>query len=147
MTLVRRPLNERFAEKTVPGLNGCVLWSGFIHRNGYGQFSEGNTKLLAHRAAWFVAYGVWPAGVVMHRCDNPTCVNIDHLSVGTHKDNTQDARAKGRLAPTKLNAVQVTAIKRRYAAGRVTQKQLTSEYAVAQNSIHKIVSGKSWAHI
>lgn len=75
----------------------CWLWRGIINpQTGYGQ----THRLLggsAHRASWRIHRGEIPKGLcVLHRCDNPPCVNPDHLFLGTMRDNTQDAIAKGR---------------------------------------------------
>lgn len=148
MSAPYRPLADRFFEKVgdPDPVTGCREWLASKHRNGYGQFSTGNKKLLAHRAAWFVEHGEWPEGVVMHACDNPACVNISHLSLGTRKDNHQDAARKGRLAH-RLTTEQVAEIKRRYRAGGVTMKQLAEDYGVWYNTIYGMFSGRSWTHI
>lgn len=74
----------------------CVAWTGASAR-GYGYVSVGGRMLRAHRRAWEQQYGPIPAGmVVMHRCDNPSCVNLDHLALGTQADNVADMLNKGR---------------------------------------------------
>jgi HNH endonuclease len=74
----------------------CIEWTKFRLR-GYGlQKFRGKTR-LAHRVAWMLANGEIPDGLcVLHRCDNPPCVNVDHLFLGTHADNVADKMAKGR---------------------------------------------------
>ena len=75
-----------------PDQNGCTPWMGARSR-GYGDFG----KRKAHRVAWELANGPIPAGlVVCHSCDNPPCVNPDHLWVGTMGDNIRDCISKGR---------------------------------------------------
>jgi hypothetical protein len=75
----------------------CVEWTKFRLERGYGlQKFHGKTR-LAHRVAWMLAHGEIPDGLcVLHRCDNPPCINIDHLFLGTHADNVADKMAKGR---------------------------------------------------
>lgn len=80
----------------------CVEWSGSRNQYGYGQIEtlvSGRRKaFLAHRVAWVMENGPIPQGmVVMHSCDNPSCCNIKHLSLGTSAQNTADALAKGRI--------------------------------------------------
>lgn len=78
----------------------CHLWTGTSNRQGYGRVGAGSRgkHQLAHRAAWRLANGEIPDGMcVLHRCDNPPCVNVvDHLFLGTKKDNSRDMAAKGR---------------------------------------------------
>lgn len=79
---------------------GCWEWFGGASADGYGRFTHKGRKLLAHRVSWEVHSGSIPRGMlVLHRCDNPPCVNPSHLFLGTHKDNAQDRERKGRRRP------------------------------------------------
>jgi len=101
------PIEERFWTKVNKHTaTGCWEWTAGLTTTGYGQFSPGyeaetsgrEKSLKAHRTSWEIANGVIPRGMcVLHRCDNPKCVNPDHLFLGTKKDNTQDAICKGRM--------------------------------------------------
>lgn len=74
---------------------GCWWWAASFNRAGYGRFESD----LAHRTAWRLLRGPIPPGLfVCHRCDQPGCVNPDHLFLGTHNDNMADKVAKGRAA-------------------------------------------------
>lgn len=76
---------------------GCREWTGFIQSGGYGQVEIDGTLWLAHRAAWTLSKGRIPSGLlVLHRCDNPRCIEVEHLFLGTHADNFRDAVEKGR---------------------------------------------------
>lgn len=76
--------------------DGCWEWTGFVRKDGYGQF--GRSK-AAYRAAWELANGPIPPGAhVLHSCDNRLCVRPDHLRLGTHGDNMADMAARGRSA-------------------------------------------------
>jgi len=80
----------------------CLLWTGAVRGRGYGviTLSYPRTQWYVHRLMWTYHWGPIPPGlIVMHSCDTPACVEITHLSVGTHRDNALDKVAKGR-APT-----------------------------------------------
>lgn len=93
--------SPRFDRKYIPEPNsGCWLWLGAICSGnaGYGQVREGGKTDYAHRASYRMHCGEIPAGLdVCHTCDQPSCVNPDHLFTGTRQENMQDAKRKGRL--------------------------------------------------
>ncbi len=91
------PLADRFWIKVVrSGDDECWGWSGTTNK-GYGRINVGGNMVLAHRVAWELTSGLIPPGMcVLHSCDNPPCVNPNHLFLGTHADNMRDMRAKGR---------------------------------------------------
>jgi hypothetical protein len=99
--IVSPTLKARLDAKTVVVAGGCLCWSGATNEKGYGriyggQDSRGARVLVStHRAAYYLKYGVWP-DVVMHVCDTPSCVNVEHLVAGTQLDNMRDMREKGR---------------------------------------------------
>lgn len=83
------------------GADACWPWLASRNRAGYGLFSVGKRatrdRSNAHRVAWVFANGPIPVGMwVLHKCDNPPCVNPAHLFLGTHEDNYADRHAKGR---------------------------------------------------
>ena len=76
----------------------CDIWEGARNSAGYGHLWLGDRTYYAHRIVWAQEHGAIPEGlVVMHSCDVPSCINIEHLSIGTVRDNARDAVAKGRL--------------------------------------------------
>lgn len=96
----KRSLENRFWEK-VARSESCWEWTGYLDRRGYGRIGtggRGQDMLLAHRAAWLLHFGAIPDGLmVCHTCDNPRCVRVGHLFLGTAKDNTTDAIHKRRF--------------------------------------------------
>jgi Mor family transcriptional regulator len=94
---------------------------------------------------------------VLHHCDNPPCVNPEHLFLGTHRDNMLDRVKKGRsklLAPkgeqigtSVLTSDQVRDIRRRYRSGESRQFELAKEYGVGRSAIYSIVHRVSWRHV
>lgn len=84
----------------------CWPWLGSQDGRRYGQMSSGpggGSPIKAHRVSWIIANGPIPEGMnILHRCDNPPCVNPNHLLPGTQKQNIQDASERGRLNPKSL---------------------------------------------
>jgi len=89
---------DRFWSKVAKaGAGDCWPWSASTVRGGYGKFSIESRYVQAHRLSWVLAHGqISGALLVLHRCDNPPCVNPSHLFLGTHLDNVIDMYAKGR---------------------------------------------------
>lgn len=156
-------LRARFMVKfqTDP-ITKCWQWTANKHWSGYGRILTGSRidgsrrYVGAHRVAWELFRGAIPEGLcVCHHCDNPSCVNPDHLFLGTLADNCKDRSQKGRNAVAlgerngnaKLSRDQVQEIRRRYSDRGVTQKQLGREFGVSRVQIGKIVNGKLWKHI
>lgn len=121
----------------------CVLWEGLLSSFGYGRVGadrKGFRGWYAHRMVWSVANGPIPRGMqVLHRCDNPPCIALDHLFLGTQRDNIDDRTRKGRSLQ-KLTLADQAAIRAEYAAGGVTQRGLAAKYGVAQRGICEIVA-------
>ena len=88
---------ERFWSK-VEKSDGCWEWNATRNHRGYGKFRDTpHSEVGSHRFSYVLHYGPIPEGMeVMHSCDNPPCVNPDHLSLGTSKDNAEDRTAKRR---------------------------------------------------
>jgi hypothetical protein len=96
---MRRSVAERFFAKVVQSAGDeCWHWTAFCDRRGYGQFSTRDMpSARAHRVSWVIHHGQIPDGMcVLHRCDNPPCVNPAHLFLGTLRDNVHDMMTKGR---------------------------------------------------
>lgn len=75
----------------------CWEWNGYKNNMGYGLKSRKNRRKLVHRLAWEWVNGPIPSGMnILHRCDNPPCVNPNHLFMGTQADNMMDKKLKGR---------------------------------------------------
>lgn len=149
----RRPLAERFW-KHVQFSDECWTWTAFRDSNGYGRVAIASGKArLATRVAWFLYYGECPSGGVLHHCDNPPCIRIDHLFTGDQLDNMRDASHKGRTtqgersASAKLTTAQVLAIRERSAAREKTHAALAREYGVSHSTIGDIVGRRRWTHI
>ena len=80
--------------------SGCWIWMGCVDKLGYGRMSScfGKPPFKAYRVSYELFVGKIPDGLlVRHKCDTPSCVNPNHLEVGTQKDNVNDASLRGRL--------------------------------------------------
>jgi len=126
-------------------MSACIEWTGSKNNSGYGTVSRGGQSgLMAHRDAYEAAHGYIPDGmVVMHSCDNPPCVNIAHLRLGTRSENQRDSVMKGRMF-RKLTEDQVRSIKYHETG---TNKSVGQRYGVSDVSISKIRNGKVWRHV
>lgn len=124
----------------------CWVWSGSTHPLGYGRYGAE----LAHRIAWQVHSGEHPGKkVVMHKCDNPPCVNPNHLQIGTQADNLRDMWAKGRGSHgerhrwarlTQKQAIEIISRRRR----GVKLKTLAERFNVNVSTISRIANGVRW---
>lgn len=90
---------DRILARAIQADDGCMNWTGAKNSAGYGNVVVAGKYRNAHRALWIATHGELPrSAVVCHRCDNPACVNIEHLFVGRQLDNMADMHAKGRGA-------------------------------------------------
>lgn len=128
----------------------CWLWTKTRLPSGYGKIGvkrDGKHKVeLAHRVSLFLATNQWPAGVVMHTCDNPSCVNPEHLRVGTQKENLVDMSNKGRSlrgeksASARLTPTEVEEIRK----STKLNSELASLFGVSWTTIARIKRHETW---
>lgn len=99
-----KTIEDRIREK-IPDpdpVTGCQEWMG-LRNHGYGYIGLNYKMIRVHRKVWELKHGPIPKGLhVLHRCDNPPCCNLEHLFLGTHQENMDDAKAKGRNYVKKL---------------------------------------------
>jgi hypothetical protein len=151
---------------------GCWIWKGKRAGNGYGELREGGRgtkRHLAHRVSWQIHRGAISKGVlVLHTCDNPPCVNPNHLFLGTVGDNSQDAMKKGRLrglfgvGPGRKSQPLVTRVPRGEAHYKAklteeqvreirsdsrTGRQIAADYGISDVLVSQIKKRKVWKHI
>lgn len=148
----RLPLKQRFWKRVEKLDSGCWIWTGSKNVGGYGLVGsggKGGKYLLTHRYSYTIHKGEIPQGMyVMHSCDNPSCVNPDHLSLGTPKDNTLDAKNKGRLSngerPKKLSDEQVLFIKEHL---EISGKDVAAMFNVSKAVVSSIRNGKQRTYV
>lgn len=130
----------------------CILHKGYLNHNGYGQqWFEGKDH-RAHRLAYEREYGHIPQGkIVRHKCDVRSCINPEHLELGTHADNTKDMMKRGRikrgeqLPQSKLKEPDIHFI--RMMKSIFTQNRLGEIFNVRRETISEIHRGLRWKHI
>ena len=147
-----QPLAEALADRILQGQedDACWIWTGYKNTYGYGQFYLDGRYQPAHRVMYSLANGPIPEGLfVLHRCDNPPCVNPHHLFLGTQADNMADCKAKGR-----------NAFGERSASARFTEQDireirnsnqrpsdLARKFGTTYRTIRKIITGQRWRHL
>lgn len=127
--------------------SGCWEWLGGRDRYGYGKVGCYGKIFLAHRLAYLAWIGLIPNGMsIRHSCDNPPCINPEHLIIGTNADNVRDRVTRHR-SHSKLSEDDVVAIRKTYAVGDITLKKLAEQYNVSFQLIGLVVNRKNWRHI
>lgn len=130
------------------GENSCWNWLGSTTEFGYGKLNRSS----AHRYSYELAFGAIPDGMgVLHKCDNPSCVNPAHLLLGTNSDNCADKVEKRRhprhetSGKAKLTLIQVVEIRKLLGVGSETQGQIGERFGVSASAIGSIAHGRSWS--
>ena len=151
---------DRFDSKWVPVTEcGCHLWTASVTKAGYGKFSrqDGTTRwVLAHRYSYERVNGKIPDGLlVCHKCDTPSCVNPEHLFVGTYTDNNRDRETKNRgrqqfgekHGRSKLDEKQVIQLRELVRSGTMSSYAAGKKFGIDKKTAYDIASGKLWKHV
>lgn len=150
------PILDRFYLKTkLDSKTGCIEWIGSINAWGYGCFSYKCKSHLAHRFIYQSINEVDISGMLIcHHCDNPKCVNINHLFIGTNQDNVNDMMKKGRWIPlksheayfSKLNYEDIDKIRSEIKNGK-SNRSLALKFNVSDSTISSIKLNRTWKNI
>lgn len=147
-----RDSEDRFWSQ-VDKSGNCWLWLGLKSKKRYGRFFHDGFRWQAHRFAYAITYGECPSHLfVCHKCDNPSCVNPDHLFLGTHTDNEADKQSKGRVPKgenagrAKITTEDVIRIAALYKSGTPIT-DIAAQYSIARQTVSDILKGKSWKHV
>jgi hypothetical protein len=147
--------NIRVSETIRSGVETpCWEWQGAVQKNGYGAVGWGGRRGRMesfHRIMYVLNIGPIPAGkLIRHRCDNRICGRPDHLIPGTHLENSRDMveRGRSRIGSRNGRAVladsQVQEIRRLYADGKGSQREIASIFRIDQGRVSRIVRGLIW---
>lgn len=140
---------QRFVRK-IYKTDSCWMWTGAKEKHGYGLAYTGikpdgrKDRHYAHRIAYALAHGVVPADLeVMHSCDNPRCVNPDHLSLGTHAQNIADreARGRGRKESPRIRKISVEGVREIRTQRHISNSEFARRFGVCASHISKIRLG------
>lgn len=143
-------------------VSGCWLWLGGVSSDGYGKVKHERKTWRAHRLFYTLLVGAIPDSLlVCHKCDNPLCVNPEHLFVGTHLDNERDKDAKSRRPPSpsvthphkllrgeahhksKLTSEAVVDIR----TGGKPSRFYAEKYGVSMSAVQRAKNGTFWRHV
>lgn len=140
-----------WAKVNIRGPDDCWEWTGAVNGRDYGRFYVGDKTVYAHRLAWELTSSSIPKGkLVLHKCDNPTCCNPDHLYVGTHCDNMADLTSRhpelpgmGRVKLYKNEIQLIRDLKQDITTGRRKEYKIPMAYVakmfkVSRNTICRI---------
>lgn len=139
-----------------PDLGPCWVWTARCRETGYGELAIGGVSRRSHRVSWVLTNGPIPDGLqVLHRCDNPPCVRVSHLFLGTNADNVRDREAKHRRTAVvrgeanpraRLTEARVREMRRLSEAGW-TGTDLATMFGVGDVTARDAVAGRTWTHV
>ena len=135
--------------------SGCIEWNGCLTPVGYGQLTINFPKrrrVYAHRLVWELTNGPIPEGMMIcHHCDNRKCVNVEHLFVGTAKDNAQDMAKKGRahrpvgeLSPRAKLSNEAVEQMREWRKRGASMRAISQMAGVCPSHVSRVLSGVRW---
>ena len=144
----RMSATQIILSKSKPQRNGCRLWTGPVDKWGYGRITFNGNSRGVHRIIYAEKFGLSlkESDIIRHTCDTPSCVNVEHLLMGSHADNVRDRCARGRSAVghkngrSKLTEAQAVAI----FDDRRVHRIIALEYGVDPRVVGRIKGGLSW---
>ena len=125
-------------------MSNCIISPYTKNKAGYAYKTQKGKAYLHHRLVYMQHHSVTlnPNQIVMHSCDNPSCINIDHLSIGSHQDNTNDKVNKHRHY-SKLSVNDVLFIR----GSSLSINELAEMFNVTNSTIYRVVSRRTYSHL
>lgn len=161
-------LRRRIRLKSATNTSGCWVWMGWLDKDGYGSTRVDGKAIKAHRASYIAYHGEIPSEMcVCHKCDTPSCVNPDHLFLGSQLDNQTDKVNKRRQAKglrhkasthpetvkrgsnhfnTTLTEDDIIRIRRASKHG-VGISDLAAAFGMSRSAMSDIIHNISWTHV
>lgn len=146
-SLITDDIIERFWSKVdIKSNDDCWIWTAGRFPSGYGAFKALGKQWRATRFSWSLNNKTIIDSdlVVCHTCDNPPCVNPNHLFAATHKDNQYDSIFKGRHSSAKLTEKEKEMIRKLYSNGDITQKELGNMFSVDPSTVSDVVNSEPY---
>jgi len=147
--IIRQRIKDR---SEIDPETGCWEWLGYRSPGGYGMIQ---VRRLTHSPVGAHRMSAYALKYILHTCDNPPCVNPDHLFLGTPKDNVHDMIKKGRATNVatqnfgriaKVTEDQVREIRKRRKSGE-SAKNLCCSYGLSRSNINRIINRDIWKHV
>lgn len=134
--------------KWIEDEHGCFICTSHMRtKQGYYNLKRYGKTLKLHRFVYEECYGFIPEGmVVRHKCDNPACINPEHLELGTQKDNIHDMSKRNRHGRTKLTREQVEKIRKEWQENKYNHYyEVAKEYGIANATAWRVIKGVHWS--
>lgn len=143
---------HRFFSRVKKRKSGCWEWCGRLNVNGYGFITRDYKQVRAHRYSWEIHNGPIAGELcVLHKCDNPRCVNPEHLFLGTRRDNQHDMHSKGRnnqpCGERHFRARLTSAAVKEMRGLPMSHAQLAHKYGVSRATVAAAMQRRTWRHV